>query len=74
MAEKDGALTLSLGPRPETYPLKHWDADTFTMSFVSENFPPRGVSQVSFRGDEMSVEFLDENRMGTFVHEERGPR
>ncbi len=74
VAEKDGALTLSLGPRPETYPLKHWDADTFTMSFVSENFPPRGVSQVSFRGDEMSVEFLDENRMGTFVHEERGPR
>lgn len=74
VAAKDGALTLSLGPRPDTYPLTHWDGATFTMSFVSENFPPRGVSKVSFRGDGMTVEFLDSDKMGTFVRNERGPR
>jgi len=74
VAEKDGALTLALGPRGDTYPLTHWDADTFTMSFVSENFPPRGVSTVSFRGGDMTVEFLDDDRMGTFVRQESRPR
>lgn len=67
VAEKDGGLVLSLGPRPDTYALKHWDADTFTMSFVSENFPPRGVSAVSFTGDAMTVEFLDGDGMGSFT-------
>ena len=67
VAEKDGALTLALGPRPDVYPLKHWDGDTFTMSFVSENFPPRGVSAVRFRGGQMTVEFLDADTMGTFT-------
>ncbi len=67
VAEKDGALTVALGPRPDVYPLTHWDADTFTMSFVSENFPPRGMSKVSFRGTEMTVEFLDADKMGTFT-------
>ena len=67
VAEKDGGLVLSLGPRPDTYALKHWDADTFTMSFVSENFPPRGVSGVSFIGDAMTVEFLDGDGMGSFT-------
>lgn len=67
VAESDGALTLSLGPRGDTYPLTHWDGDTFTMSFVSENFPPRGVSAVRFAADTMTVEFLDEEKRGTFL-------
>ena len=67
VTEKDGGLMLSLGPRPDTYPLRHWDADTFTMSFVSENFPPRGVSTVTFAGDTMTVEFLDADGMGSFT-------
>lgn len=66
VSEKDGGLVLALGPRPDSYPLKHWDGDTFTLSFVSENFPPRGVSKVGFNGTEMTVEFLDEDKMGTF--------
>ena len=67
VGEKEGELTLALGPRRNSYPLKHWDGDTFTMSFVSENFPPRGVSKVSFRDSTMTVEFLDGDKMGTFV-------
>lgn len=64
--EKEG-LTLTLGPRGDTYPLEHWDGDTFTMSFVSENFPPRGVSKVTFGTAAMTVEFLDSDAMGTFT-------
>ena len=67
VAEKDGGLILSLGPRAVAYPLRHWDADVFTMSFVSENFPPRGVSKVSFIRDGLTVEFLDGDKMGTFT-------
>ena len=67
VGEKDGQLTLSLGARPDTYPLTHWDGETFTMSFVSENFPPRGVSKVTFTPAGMTVEFLDSEGMGTFT-------
>ena len=67
VAVKDGGLALSLGPRPDTYPLTHWDGDTFTLSFVSENFPPRGVSAVTFAADSLTVEFLDDDKMGTFT-------
>jgi len=74
VSERDGALTLALGPRPHVYPLRHWDGDTFTMSFVSENFPPRGVSRVSFADEKVTVEFLDTDKMGTFVRDDRGAR
>lgn len=67
VAEKDDALTLTLGPRSQSFALQHWDGDMFTTSFVSENFPPRGVSKVSFAGATMTVEFLDEDKMGTFT-------
>ena len=67
VAEKDGDLTLALGPRPDVYPLRHWDGDVFTLSLVSENFPPSGVSKVSFAGNGMTVEFLDGDKMGTFT-------
>lgn len=67
VAEKDDALTLTLGPSSQSFALQHWDGDLFTTSFVSENFPPRGVSKVSFAGATMTVEFLDEDKMGTFT-------
>jgi len=63
----DGALSLALGPRPDVYPLRHWDGDVFTMSLVSENFPPSGVSKVTFDGNAMTVEFLDGDKMGTLT-------
>lgn len=74
VAEAVGGLTLSLGPRPDPHPLKHAGGDTFTMTFVSENVPSRGVSTVRFRGDEMTIEFLDGDGMGTFVRAEGRPR
>ena len=67
VAVRDDGLALTLGPRGDTYPLRHWDGDTFTMGFVSENFPPRGVSKVTFTPAGMTVEFLDADGMGTFT-------
>lgn len=67
VTEADGALSLALGPRPDVYPLRHWDGDVFTMSLVSENFPPSGVSKVTFDGNAMTVEFLDGDKMGTLT-------
>lgn len=67
VAAKDGTLLLSLGPRPDTYELKHWDGDTFTFSFVSENSPPGSISAVSFHADSMTLEFYDHDKMGTFT-------
>lgn len=67
VAQKDGKLLLSLGPRPDTYELKHWDGDTFTFSFVSENSPPGSVSAATFHGNALTLEFYDHDKMGTFT-------
>ena len=67
VAEKDGALTVALGPHPDVYPLRHWDGDVFALSLVSENFPPSGVSKVTFAGNAMTIELLDGDKMGTFT-------
>jgi len=63
----DGALTLSMGPRPENYPLTHRDGDTFTFSPVSENAPPGSVSRATFNGDRLTLEYFDQDKMGTFT-------
>jgi len=64
---KDGALTLSMGPRPESYPLTHWDGDTFTFSPVTENAPPGSISRATFNGDRLTLEYYNQDRMGTFT-------
>lgn len=67
VAEKDGQLLLSLGPRPETYELKHWDGDEFTFGFVSENSPPGSISAATFNGNALTLEYYDHDKMGTFT-------
>lgn len=66
VAVKDGALTLSMGPRPENYPLRHWDGETFTFSPVTENAPPGSISRATFNGDRLTLEYFDQDKMGTF--------
>ena len=61
-----GALTLSLGPRPETYPLTHWDGEMFTFSPVTENAPPGSISKATFSGDRLTLEYFDQDKMGSF--------
>jgi len=67
VAEKNGALTLSLGPRPESYDLTHWDGNTFTFDLVTENAPPGTVSAATFDGDKLALEYYDTERLGTFT-------
>ena len=67
VADKDGKLTLSLGPRPDTYELTHWDGDVFTFSFVSENSPPGSISKATFSDGTLTLEYFDDNKMGTFT-------
>jgi CubicO group peptidase (beta-lactamase class C family) len=60
VAEKDGRLTLRLGPRGDTVDLTHWDGNTFTFSFVSENSPPGSISKATFDGPKLTLEYYDE--------------
>ena len=62
-----GTLTLSLGPRPQVYPLTHWDSDVFTFALQGENAPPGTISKATFAGDRLVLEYFDQDKMGTFT-------
>ncbi|MCV7366500.1 serine hydrolase [Mycolicibacterium duvalii] len=64
--ETDQGLELALGPK-FVVPLKHWDGDVFTFSFVSENAPPGSVSKATFDGDWLTLEYFDQDGKGTFT-------
>jgi CubicO group peptidase (beta-lactamase class C family) len=66
VTEKDGKLTLALGPKL-VVPLEHWDGNVFTFSFVTENAPPGTISKATFAGDKLTLEYYDEHGTGTFT-------
>ena len=66
VTERDGALQLALGPKM-TVPLKHWDGNVFTFSFVTENAPPGSISKATFNGDWVTLEYYDQDGKGTFT-------
>jgi CubicO group peptidase (beta-lactamase class C family) len=66
VAEKDGVLTLSLGTKL-TVPLKHWDGNTFTYTWVSENSTPGSVGKATFDGAKLRLEYYDQTGTGTFT-------
>jgi CubicO group peptidase (beta-lactamase class C family) len=67
VAERDGALQLSLGPKNRSYPLTHWDGDTFTFGLVTENAPARTISKATFANNTLNLEYYDANQLGTFT-------
>ena len=67
ITESGGGLTLELGPRPQVYPLKHWDGEVFTFDLANENAPPGSISTATFSGDRLQLEYFDQDRMGTFL-------
>lgn len=67
VTEAGGTLGLALGPKGEVWPLKHWDGNVFTFQFVSENSPPGSVSKATFDGDRLTLEYYDDEGMGTFL-------
>lgn len=67
VTESNGALTLGLGPAGQTYPLTHWDGDTFTFTLSGENAPPGTISRATFAGNDVTLEYYDTEGNGTFV-------
>lgn len=67
VTEAGGTLGLQLGPRGDVWPLTHWDANTYTFSFVSENSPPGSVSKATFDGNRLTLEYFDEEHDGVFT-------
>ncbi|OBF79859.1 serine hydrolase [Mycobacterium sp. 852002-51163_SCH5372311] len=67
VAERDGALQLSLGPKNQSYGLTHWDGDTFTFGLVTENAPAGTISKATFVDNTLNLEYFDSNKLGTFT-------
>lgn len=67
---KEGKLSMTLGPEPKVFPLRHWDADTFVFQPTGEN--AAGPGAVLFdRGDQpvaqsVTIPYFDGDGMGTF--------
>jgi CubicO group peptidase (beta-lactamase class C family) len=67
VSDSGGTLSVSLGPRPQVFPLTHWDGDVFTFPLKGENSPPGTVSKATFAGDRLVLEYFDQDKMGTFT-------
>jgi CubicO group peptidase (beta-lactamase class C family) len=67
VAEHDGALRLSMGPKNRTFALTHWDGDTFTFPVTDENAPPGTISKAVFSGNTLNLEYFDSDKLGTFT-------
>ncbi|MGE2729821.1 serine hydrolase [Mycolicibacterium vaccae] len=65
VTERDGGLQLELGTLD--VPLRHWDGNVFTFAFITENAPPGTVSQATFTGDSVKLEYYDTFGKGTFT-------
>jgi hypothetical protein len=63
VSEQQGALAMIIGPRKKSFPLQHYDRDTFTYQTEEENAV--GLSGVTFtigpdgKATEMTVENLN---------------
>jgi CubicO group peptidase (beta-lactamase class C family) len=74
IAQDGDRLTLSQGPQPQTYPLTHWNRDTFTYLPIGENF--NAISGVTFTigpdgaASRVTIEALDTTGVGTLGWEE----
>lgn len=67
IAEENGTLVLTLGPKNVRYPLRHWDGDTFVFELQSENAPPGTISRADFAGNTVRLEYFNETGLGTFT-------
>jgi hypothetical protein len=61
-------LLLTIGATPLRLPLSHWDGDTFTLTFTlaNENATPGTISKVSFLSNQVTLEYYNAERLGTF--------
>ncbi|WP_067470445.1 serine hydrolase [Nocardia amamiensis] len=63
----DSSLNLTLGPRNMTFPLKHWSGNTFVFTPPGENANRGTVSQATFDGTELTLEYYNTEQLGVFI-------
>lgn len=63
----DNSLTLALGPRNTTFPLKHWDGNTFVFTPTGENANQGTISQAIFDSGRLTLEYYDNEHLGVFT-------
>ena len=61
------ALLLTIGATPLRLPLAHWNGDTFTFTLDNENASPGTISKVNFAPGRVTLEYYDQEGLGTFV-------
>ena len=62
-----GSLIATLGATPLRLRLTHWDADTYTFTLDNENAAPGTLSKATFAPGRVTLEYYDEEGLGTFV-------
>ncbi|MEG6507436.1 serine hydrolase [Methyloligella sp. 2.7D] len=75
IAEKDGALAMTLGPQgsPTTFALTHFDGDTFSFQTIGEN--ANGLAGAIFqlgadgKAEKVVLDYYDRTGLGSFVRE-----
>lgn len=67
VSEQDGGLILTMGPKGLAFPLTHWDGDVFVFTPDGESAPAGTISQATFAGDTVVLEFFDAEGLGTFT-------
>ncbi|NNN31081.1 serine hydrolase [Streptomyces sp. S3(2020)] len=73
VADDNGVLTLRLGPEPQSYRLTHYDGDTFSFETAGENAVGRTGVSFAPNGKSFTVEYLDNEGLGTFTRRGQGP-
>ena len=72
IAERDGALVLTLGPTKTESPLRHWDGSIFVFTPSGENAPEGSLSAVTFtqraadRAEAFTIEMFAESGKNRF--------
>ncbi|MCW2553421.1 MAG: penicillin-binding protein beta-lactamase class [Mycobacterium sp.] len=66
VTQQGDGLQLAIGPTL-VFPLKHWNGDVFSVSFVTENSPPGSISTATFDGKTLKLEYYDQDGRGTFT-------
>ena len=65
VTQQGDGLQVAIGPKL-VFPLKHWNGDVFSVSFVTENSPPGSTSTATFDGKTLKLEYYDTDGKGTF--------
>lgn len=72
----NGQLQIALGPKPMTYPLTHWNGNTFAIKPFSENEPAGSVSSVNFHTENgtikgFTINYLNRYQQGQWTKQQK---